>query len=321
MSQPPFPPPPESAHQQEALPACWWHPNRRTGLRCVRCDRPACPECLREASVGHQCVDCVHAAREQQRAQQVRYRRAGYGARTPAGARASSSVVVTPVLIALNVLVYVFTAVQAQDPMRNTSALYQDGALVPWFVAEYGEWWRLLTGGFLHYGLLHIVMNMFALLILGRDLELLLGKVRFLALYFVSLLGGSVAVQLFGFPLQPTVGASGAIYGLLGAILVAVLRLRLNPTAILMVIGLNLVITFSVPNISWLGHLGGFVVGAVIMVAMLYAPEGNRAALQFGAVALIAVALVGLVFLRDAQLADMVCGFRGNEAVCVPGAR
>ncbi|EHR48509.1 putative membrane protein [Saccharomonospora marina XMU15] len=303
MTQPPHPPPYEQQPQQAALPGCWWHPNRQTGLRCVRCDRPACPDCLREASVGYQCIDCVQAASQEHRARATQYRRAGYGARTVAGARVSQRPVVTPVLIALNLLVYVLTAVQAQDFMRNdVSRLFNDGVLWPVGIAAADEWWRLVTSGFLHFGLLHIGMNMLALWILGRDLELLLGKVRFLAVYFVSMLGGSAAVFAFGAVNTGTAGASGAIYGLMGAILVAVLRLRLNPTAAIGIIVLNVVLTISIPGISLLGHLGGLVVGALAMVAMVYAPAKNRATYQTVAILLLTAAIAGLVLYRYAQL-------------------
>ncbi|WP_199430664.1 rhomboid family intramembrane serine protease [Qaidamihabitans albus] len=312
MSQPPYPPQYGQSHQQEALPGCWWHPDRQTGLRCTRCERPACPDCLREASVGHQCIDCVQSARQQQQAAATQYRRAGYGARTVAGARMSQRPIVVPALIAINVLVYLFTAAQAQDPMRNDdSAVFTEGVLWPVGIVVQDEWWRLLTSGFLHYGLLHLAMNMFALWILGRDLEALLGKVRFLGLYLVSLLGGSTAVFAFGDIQTGTAGASGAVYGLLGALLVAVLRLRLNPTGAIGIIVLNLIITVTIPNISLLGHLGGLVIGALVMVAMVYAPEKRRTAYQAGTLALLAVALLGLVLYRDAQLAELICGSQG----------
>ncbi|RBM24279.1 rhomboid family intramembrane serine protease [Prauserella sp. PE36] len=309
MSQPPYPPQYGQPSQQEALPGCWWHPNRQTGLRCVRCNRPACPDCLREASVGYQCVDCVQAGQQQQRAKATQYRRAGYGARTVAGARVSQRAVVTPLLIAINVLVYVVTVVQAGgDPMNNNDApLFADGVLWPIGIVAGDEWWRLLTSGFLHYGLLHIAMNMLALWVLGRDLEVLLGKVRFLAVYFVSMLGGAAAVFAFGETNTGTAGASGAIYGLMGAILIAVLRLRLNPTSAIGIIVLNIVLSVSIPGISLLGHVGGLVVGALAMIAMVYAPEKQRTAYQLGTIVVLTAALIGLLVYRDSQLSSELC--------------
>lgn len=308
---------PQPNYQQQ-MPTCWWHPNRHTGLSCTRCGRPACPDCLRDASVGSQCIDCVQAGQRQDRSQQRQYRAAGLGARTVAGARVSTKVVVTPVLIALNAVLYVVTAVQAKSPMDNgASALSLDGVMFPLGVGQQGEWWRLLTSGFLHFGLVHIAVNMFSLWMLGRDLELLLGKVRFTAVYLVSLLGGSVAVYLFDNPAGTTAGASGAIYGLLGGILIAVLRLKLNPVPALGVIALNLVISFSLPNISILAHLGGLVIGALVTAAILYAPEKARVAWQTGALVLVACALVVGVVVRDAQVEKLACYGTSRGVTCV----
>lgn len=316
MNQPPQPPQPPP-YQQAALPGCWWHPNRQTGLRCTRCDRPACPDCLREASVGYQCIDCVQAGQRAHQSRQTQYRRAGFGARTVAGARVAERPIVVPVLIAINVIVYVITAMQAGSPMDNgSSALHQDGVLWPIGITFMDEWWRLFTSGFLHYGLIHIAMNMIAMWVLGRDLELLLGKARFLAVYLVSLLGGSAAVFLFDDIQRGTAGASGAIYGIMGGIAVAVFRLRLNPTGALGVIVLNIVISFSLPNISWLGHLGGLAIGVLATAAMVYAPAKGRVAWQAGTLVLLTVALLGLVVYRDNEIAQQVCQIYGHELVC-----
>ncbi|NIH77628.1 rhomboid family intramembrane serine protease [Amycolatopsis viridis] len=311
MNTPPHPPATPSP-QQSALPGCWWHPSRPTGLSCVRCGRPACPECLREASVGYQCIDCAQVGRREQRVQQ-------YTPRTVAGARVSHRPVVTPVLIVLNVIAYAITAAQAGSLTGNDSArLFGDGVLWPLAIAGQGEWWRLVASGFLHYGPFHLAVNMFALWVLGRDMETLLGRVRFAALYLVSLLGGAVSVYLFDAVGRGTAGASGAIYGLLGGLLVAVIRLRLNPAYAIGTIVLNLVITVSIPNISLLGHLGGLVVGALVTAAMVYAPVKGRRYWQGATVAVLLIALVVLVFVRDAQLAGVVCGYHGDELYCAP---
>ena len=306
---PPHPPASQSP-QQSAMPGCWWHPSRPTGLSCVRCGRPACPDCLREASVGYQCVDCAHTGRREQNVRR-------YTPRTVAGAQVSQRPVVTPVLIMLNVLVYAITAAQSGSLTGNDSArLFGDGVLWPLAIGGEGEWWRLIASGFLHYGPIHLAVNMFALWILGRDMETLLGRVRFTALYLLSLLGGAVSVYLFDDVNRGTAGASGAIYGLLGGMLIAVIRLRLNPAYAIGTIVLNLVITVSLPNISLFGHLGGLVVGALVTAAMVYAPAKGRQYWQGGAVAAVLVALVVLVFVRDAQLASAVCEYRGGELMC-----
>ncbi|PWV82213.1 Membrane associated serine protease, rhomboid family [Prauserella marina] len=242
----------------------------------------------------------------------MQYRKAGYGAKTVAGAVAPRTAIVTPVLIVINVLVYALTAVQAQSPMSNERAeFFQDGVLWPIGMVLRDEWWRLLTSGFLHYGLIHIAMNMLALWVLGRDLEILLGRARFIAVYFVSMFGGSAAVFAFGDANTGTAGASGAIYGLMGAMLVAVLRLKLNPGAAIGIIVINVVLSISLPGISLLGHLGGLVVGALAMVAMVYAPAKNKGAFQAGVLALITAALVGLVLYRDSELSSQLCVLLG----------
>jgi membrane associated rhomboid family serine protease len=297
----------EPQPETQAPATCWWHPERQTGLRCTRCERPACPECLREAAVGYQCIDCVAAGRRDDKARAAGHRSLGFGQRTVAGARVSRQLVVTPLLIAVNALVFVATVIQSQSMVDNSVAeISRDGVLFPLGIAA-GEWWRLITSGFLHDGPFHLLMNMLALYFLGRELEVLLGKVRFSALYLLSLLGGSAAVFLLGHPEQPTLGASGAIYGLLGGILVAAIRLRVDLTFILVVIGINLVISFQVPNISWLAHLGGFAVGAIITVALVYAPERLRTPVQVGTMLAVSVALVALFVMRDAQISAAVC--------------
>lgn len=258
----------------------------------MRCERPACPECLRDASVGHQCVDCIREA-------QGTVRRP----RTFVGAEVGTRPLVTPILIAVNVLVFALTVVQAQSVADNwRSAIFGDFVLVPARVALAGEWWRLLGAGFLHYGLAHLALNMLALYVLGRDLEPAFGRVRFLSVYLVSMFGGNVAVFLFGAPSTNTVGASTAVYGLMGAMLVAVLKLKLNPGTALAVIGLNVVLSFTLPGISLLGHLGGLVVGAGVAAGLIYAPRERRDLWQGALVAATTLALIGLVLVGTARL-------------------
>lgn len=276
------------------LPGCVRHPDRSTGLRCTRCDRPACPECLREASVGYQCVDCVSAG-----ARTVRTATTIAGARPPSG-----RLVVVPLLIVANVVAFVLTAVQAKSIVHNfLSPVFQDGALYPDAVAV-GEWWRLVTSGFLHagnlfgYGPIHLVLNMAALWILGRDLEPLLGPVRFATVYLVSLLGGSTAVMLAG---DGAVGASGAIFGLFGGIAVVIIRQKLNPGPVLTLLAINIALSF-VPGISLLAHLGGLVVGALVTAVMVYAPKERRVPVQAGATVAVVAVLVAVVAFRVVAL-------------------
>lgn len=250
-----------------AGPVCVRHPGRETGVRCTRCDRPACPACLREASIGYQCVDCV--------AEDARSRlpRSQSRSSTVAWAPPAGPSLVIPVLIAINVAVFVFTVVQAGSLSNNADApLFGQWALQPAAVAR-GAWWQLFTSGFLHIGPLHLAFNMIALWVIGRDLEGVLGPVRFLVVYLVSLLGGSLVVYLFANPMSNTAGASGAVFGLMGGLAVVLMRLRLSPRPALTIIVLNVIISFAVPNISILGHLGGLAFGAAVTAAMVYAPK------------------------------------------------
>ncbi|MFC0429280.1 rhomboid family intramembrane serine protease [Kutzneria buriramensis] len=278
----------------DALPACYRHPGRHTGLRCTRCDRPTCPECLRDAAVGQQCVECVNEGRRATR-QPV----------TWAGARvANRQPVLVYLLIAVNVVIYAITAVEAGSFAGNTnSPLFYDWVMWPQQAATQGEWWRVLTSGFLHIGFIHLAVNMFSLWMIGRDLERVLGRIRFAAVYFLSLIGGSIGVMLFAAPNSGAAGASTALYGLLGCYLVAVVRLKMNPRPILITLAINVFLTFSL-GLSIQGHFGGLVVGAIAMAAIVYAPQANRARWQGIALSALFVVLVLIYATRAAQLAS-----------------
>lgn len=282
-----------SREQRQAPPVCFRHTDRETYIRCQRCERPICPDCMNPASVGFQCPECV---REGNRS--TRQHLTPYGGRRVADPRLTSFV-----LIALNAAV--FLAIQATGRGRSRLvdylALLPDSALsrgrdglpvVVQGVAD-GAYWQLLTSGFTHVQLLHIGFNMLALYVLGPTLESVLGRARFLAVYGASLLGGSAAVMLFSAPNVTTLGASGAIFGLMGALAVLSLKVRGQAQQILLWIGINLVITFTIPGISWQGHLGGLVVGAALGAAMVYAPRRRRALVQWSAV--VAVVLLALL--------------------------
>ncbi|WP_227997818.1 rhomboid family intramembrane serine protease [Nocardia australiensis] len=252
---------------QPPAPACVRHPDRPTGLACTRCGRPACPECLRPAAVGQHCVDCLR--QEQREARPVR---------TVAGAPSAktSTPYVTYALIAINVLVFAITAAQSRSLVDNYSgsSLFQRWVLVPRLVAD-GDWVRVLGAGFLHYGPIHLLLNMFALYVVGRDAELVLGRLRYLGVYLVSLLGGCAAVMVFA-QHSATAGASGAVYGLFGAITVILIRLRQNPNQMLILIGINIFISLSLPGISLWGHLGGLTAGTLATLGVLFLPAWLR---------------------------------------------
>ncbi|MDN5919957.1 MAG: rhomboid family intramembrane serine protease [Pseudonocardia sp.] len=261
--------------------ACARHPDRPTRLQCTRCGRPACPDCLREASVGYHCVDCVSGA--------ARSARRG---RTVAGASRVGKPVMVPILIAINVAVFALTVAAAGSVSDNyASALFARTSLTPILVVD-GEWWRLLTSGFLHFGLLHLAFNMLAMWVIGRDVETVLGRWRLLAVYLVSLLGGSAAVMLFSSPTTQTAGASGAVFGLMGALAVLLYRLKMPAGQAIGVIVINIVISFAIPGISWTAHLGGLVIGAATTVALVYLPNRQRPAVQAAAVAGVAVVVL-----------------------------
>ncbi len=288
---PPTPPWPGGPPPNAAPTVCVRHPDRATGLTCTRCGRPACPECLREASVGHQCVDCI--------AEGQRGVRRGV---TIAGAPPGGRPLVTPVLVVLNVAVFAWTVVTSGSLARNAAApLFREWALVPAAVAD-GEWWRLLTGGFLHFGPIHLLFNMMALWVIGRDVEPALGRGRFLAVYLVSLLGSSAAVMVLTAPNANVAGASGAVFGLMGALAVLLRRLRIPLGQVGGLIAVNLAITFLLPGISVAGHLGGLVTGVIATAALVYAPAHRRVPVQAGALAVIAILLLAVVMVRMAGM-------------------
>lgn len=295
--QPPDGQPPNGTDRYGYPPAtqpevCSWHPGRATALHCTRCGRAACPDCLTPASVGFHCRACVAESKATQRT-----------ARTVTGAPHGQQPIVTYVLIALNVLVFAVTAVQSRSVSTvGDSGVFEHGALTPIMVSS-GEYWRLLTSGFLHEGLLHIALNMLALYFIGLALERIIGRWRYLAVYLISLLGGSAIVMVFSAFNSSTIGASGAIFGLMGALVVTFKRFHFDLRQLVIIVGINLFITFRIAGISWQGHLGGLVVGALIGAAMVYPPARTRRAWQIGSCVAVLAALAGLVIYRDAQLA------------------
>ena len=286
------------------IPTCYRHPDRETYLSCVRCGRPACPDCLRSAPVGQQCVECVRAGNQ--------------GVRQPTGVfggRAVSSATVTFTLVALNVLLYLAEWVYPRtvDYLELVGKGY-DPALHATVGVASGQYYRLLTSAFLHepglsgFGPAHIIFNMWALLLVGPQLERLLGHARFLTVYLLSALGGAVAFYLLAPVNEPSLGASGAIFGLFGAYFVVAKRLRVDSRAIVFLIVLNLVISFAMPGIAWQAHVGGLITGGLLTAAYAYAPRGQRAVIQAGATALVVAALVIAVLARDSQLATAALG-------------
>ena len=221
---------------------------------------------------------------------------------------------VTAWLITANLAVYVATAAQARSIMANSaSALFEATALFPPIVAVRDEWWRLLTSAFQHFGPMHLLLNMYMLWILGLGIERSIGHARFLGLYLVSALGGSVAV-MFTSQNALTAGASGAIFGLMGAYAIVAMSLRLDVKGIGLLLVLNIGVSFLVPGVSLGAHLGGLAVGAVAAVALVVLPRRLPARVGRGArqvvswtAYLVVVVLVGLAAWYAAE--SMTAGF------------
>ncbi len=295
------------------VPVCYRHPGRETYVRCTRCDRPICPDCMRDASVGHQCPECVAEGRRTQRQP-----------RTAFGASAAGQAgYATIALIVANVLLLLASVASAKNsgaalygrslggliggdtPLMDKLAVLgqcmtNTGTVVPCGVAD-SEYYRLVTAMFMHFGIIHLLMNMWALWILGRALESMFGPVRFLAVYLVCGLGGNVAAYVFQSGAL-SAGASTAVFGLFAVLFVALRRLRLSTSAVLPIIVINLIFTLTVPGISIAGHLGGLITGGLVGAGVAYAPRANRTAIQV-AVLVGAVGLLGLLaFWQTGQL-------------------
>ncbi|CAB4764810.1 MAG: rhomboid family intramembrane serine protease [Actinobacteria bacterium] len=253
-----FPPP--------ILEYCTKHPTTATGRHCTRCGRPACNQCLTQVDVGSHCVDCIKSARPPAR-ERIRFW------------NASQPLLITRAIIAINVCLYLWvttgTTVLTSIGAINNRELNM--ALSQYFI-DNGEWYRLISSGFLHYGILHVGMNMFLLWQLGQLLEPALDRGRFILLYFAAMLGGAVGALLLS-PNALTGGASGAVFGLMAAAAVGLQQRGVNPmkTGIGATLVLNLLITFTIPGISVGGHLGGALMGAAVGYAMLE-PRWTRTA-------------------------------------------
>jgi membrane associated rhomboid family serine protease len=244
--------------------ACYRHPNRETGVHCSNCGRPICPDCMTSTPVGMRCPEC---ARQRTRV------------RTMRSAARSGEPVLTYALIAINVVAFIGElagGASAGGGSLGTSRLFADGALRASDVAN-GDYWRLITAGFLHASVFHIFFNMFALWILGQMLEPAIGSVRFGLIYFVSLLAGSFGALVVT-PDALTVGASGAIFGLMGAAVVVLRNRGINPmeSGLGLWIGLNLLLTFTLSNISIGGHIGGLIGGTLAALVLFEGPDVLR---------------------------------------------
>ncbi|GLX48175.1 rhomboid family intramembrane serine protease [Streptomyces hygroscopicus subsp. hygroscopicus] len=283
---------------ESVVTTCFRHPQVESYVRCTRCDRFICPSCMREAAVGHQCVECVKEG-----ARSIRQ------ARTVFGGRIAAVPLVTYVLLGLNVVAYLVELARPSFEYRFAMLGTTPAGYVPEGVAH-GEWYRLLTGAFLHltpgegtFGITHILFNMVALWNIGRVVETQLGRLRYLALYLLSALGGSV-LELLLVPESYTVGASGAIFGLGAAYWVMGRRLGHDMREVnRYMAGLLLWLVISAGLTSWQGHLGGLLAGAVVTLAYAYAPRDERRALvQAGVCVALLALLIALTWMKATSL-------------------
>lgn len=289
---------PSSSQDARSLPTCYRHPDRETGISCTRCERPICPECMVSASVGFQCPECVRDGSGTGRAPSASAPRTLAGGTVTADPR-----LLTKILIGANLLLFLVSEAIG-DAFTDRFALVGQGfdsVGSVQGVAE-GQWYRLVTSMFLHSGVMHIAFNMLSLWWIGGPLEAALGRARYLALYFASGLAGSALTYLLAAPNQWTLGASGAIFGLFGATAVLMRRLKYDMRPVIILLVINLVITFGWSGIAWQAHVGGLVGGVLIGYAMVHAPRERRGLIQYGACALVLLAVVVVTLLRTAQL-------------------
>lgn len=272
---------------------CYRHPDRRAGVTCQRCDRPICPDCMTQGSVGFHCPECVRAAAK---AAPV------YTTRTLPVAQPY----VTYALMAVNVAVFVLDLAAGGTISNGQGRVWEQGVLfAPAIVA--GEWWRLVTSGFLHYGIIHLGMNMFVLWRIGPQIEKLLGHVQYLALYIASMVAGALGALILS-PDGLTAGASGAVFGLLGAAAAFQISNKINlwQSGLGGLIAINLAISL-IPGVSLGGHLGGIVAGGAVGW-MMFELERRRQSPWLGAG--IAVALIAVFVAAAVVAAPMLTDYR-----------
>jgi membrane associated rhomboid family serine protease len=241
------------------------------------------------APVGFQCPDCVAGAADS--IPQVT---------TVAGGAPISKPAVTYTLIGINVAIFVLQFAV------GVNAVAGDWGMWPVGIAVGGEWWRLVTAAFLHGSFLHVAFNMYVLFALGPTLERILGHGRYLTLYLLAALGGGVASYVFSDIRTVSVGASGAIFGLMGALVVAGRRLRYDITQVLILLGINVVIGFVSPGVDWRAHLGGLVTGAVVAAIMVFPEKRHRTAIQAGGLVAVVLVLAALTMWRTGQIQDLL---------------
>ncbi|MEU8529957.1 MULTISPECIES: rhomboid family intramembrane serine protease [Streptomyces] len=284
---------------ESGLSRCYRHPDVETGIRCTRCEKPICPECMISASVGFQCPDCVRTGSGTGHAAGANQPRTIAGGRVAADGR-----FVTKILIGINLALFIAVLV-AGDRLVDELALigyaYSPALGEVVGVAD-GEYYRLLTSTVLHQEIPHFVFNMLGLWIIGGQVEPELGRRRFAFLCLISGLSGSTLAYLVAAPNQPSLGASGIVFGLIGAFAVLARRRRYDMRPVALFVGLALLLTFTREGISWEAHVGGLVGGALVTFALVHAPRERRRLVQYGSCVLILALDLGIVLARSAAL-------------------
>ncbi len=278
---------------------CYRHRDREAYISCQRCGRTICPDCMRDASVGFQCPECVAEG-----ARSVRAPRTVFG-----GTVSAREGVVSKALIGLNVAAFLIMISTGDKTSKiyeygvmlasGHNILLSDGSTVSG-VAD-GAYWRLLTAAFLHEGILHIAFNMYALYLFGPLVERALGVKRFIAAYLTVAIGSSVFVYWLAGTHTATLGASGAIFGLFAMALVFFIKAKQDVTYLLVMLAINAVISLQ-GNISWQGHLGGFLIGLVVGAGFAYAPRARRNQVQILMFTVLWAAIIAAVLIRTAQI-------------------
>jgi membrane associated rhomboid family serine protease len=273
--------------EQAQTAVCYRHPKNETAVACSSCGRPICTECMVFAAVGIKCPECAGQPTGMSRA--VKRKRTSTALET--------GTLVTKGLIGISVLVYLLQIAQAGNINGQAGEIWVRGSLVGGFVAD-GEWWRLVTSAFIHASPIHLLFNMLMLWWFGSALETLLGRVRYLGIVLVSILGGAAGALLATQAHELTVGASGAVFGILGAGLVLERRqIMVFGGGAFAVVALNLALSFLIPGISIGGHLGGLAAGAAATLALSRFGRGHAAYGRLGlvgAVGLLAVAVLSI---------------------------
>lgn len=266
------------------MPVCFRHPERETAIACTRCDRPICVECMVNAAVGFQCPECAN-----QKSNIINVRQQSAIAALPR---------VTRAVIGANIAVFIlniFLGIAGAESF----------GMIPGMIAQ-GQWYRLISAAFLHGGFLHIAFNMYALYFLGPELERFFGRIRFAIIYFLAALGGGVATYYFSDVNTVSVGASGAIFGLMGASIAVGHEVRADIRQYVSLFVINVMIGFMSPGIDWRAHLGGAVAGALSAWVMLRAQRMRNASFEYVGIVAIFVALVAVTIARNNQILLML---------------